>query len=64
MSSSSSRVTAPEAPRPLTAGEIGRRLDLLRDEMSGAADAARSGAPHPIAPAELLRRLASLTSRN
>ena len=64
MPTSIARTHAHETPRPLSAGEIGRRLDVLRDELSAAKAGVDPGAPFLLAPAELLRRLATLTSRN
>jgi hypothetical protein len=64
MPTTTARAHSHEAPRPLSSGEIGRRLDDLRDELSAAEAGVRPGAPFPVAPADLLRRLASLTSRN
>jgi hypothetical protein len=63
MQTSPCRTGATDAPHPLSAGEIGRRIDVLRDDVSALA-AGGQGVPRLLAPADLLRCLASLTSRN
>lgn len=55
---------AAERPRPLTAREIGEKLDALRAALAEAGRPAPAGHPRAVAPRDLLRLLSPLSSRN